>query len=336
MLKNQSTPHGQPLGFYGTLGQCKKMKELYSTIKKFASSATAPVLILGESGTGKELVARAIHDSGPLGSHPFVEINCTTLPNELLESELFGYERGAFTDAKQTKKRLLELADGGTFFLDEIGDMDLHLQVKLLRVLEKQSFRRIGGTKDIQVTMRILAATNRNLGKSIQEEKFREDLYYRLNVLSIDLPPLRERESDIALLADHFLDLFNRKYSKKLQGFSPEAKDLLENYPWPGNVRELKNSIERAVLITPAKVIAPQTLKLGVGHLVKKDLQIESKSSDEFNFTMPPEGISLIDLERAVIKKALKCANGNQSQAARLLKVSRELLRYRIKKHGLE
>lgn len=336
VLKNQNHIEFQHTNsqFYSIVGNCPQMRELYFNIKKVAASPNATVMILGESGTGKELVARAIHEASPLADQPFVEINCSALPENLLETELFGYEPGAFTDAKRTKKGLLELADGGTFFLDEIGDLNVHLQVKLVKVLDEKMFRRIGGTQNIRVTMRIMAATNRNLIDLVKKGKFREDLYYRLNVVTIHLPPLRDRGRDILLLAEHFLNLFNHEHNRKVKGISQEAKFLLLNYPWPGNVRELKNSIERAVLLGSPDRIAPLDLKLGSGHIVE-NYPVNIAPNEKIHIEIPPQGISLAELEKAAIKKALRLADGNQCKAARLLRISRETLRYRIRKHQI-
>jgi DNA-binding NtrC family response regulator len=331
-----SAASGNGVVFQNIIGRCEQMQALYDTIEKVAASPTATVLIRGESGTGKELVARAIHDLSPNASQPFVEINCAALPENLLESELFGYERGAFTDAKQTKRGLLELAELGTFFMDEIGDLNHRLQIKLVKALEEKTFRRVGGTRDITVTMRIMAATNRNLEKAVNEGTFREDLYYRLNVISLYLPPLRERGNDILLLANHFLRKFNREHGRNVLGFDPEAETLMLEYPWPGNVRELKNAVERAVLLGSSEVITPAQLRLGRGHIVKNfPVKVTAQGGSKISIEIPPQGLSLVELEKAAIRRALEMANGNQCQAARLLHISRETLRYRLRKYGL-
>ncbi|MCG8607368.1 sigma-54 dependent transcriptional regulator [bacterium] len=310
------------------------MRAILETVKKVAASPTANVLILGESGTGKELLARAIHEYGRHADQPFVEINCSALPETLIETELFGYEPGAFTDAKRTKKGLLELADGGTFFMDEIGDLNLRLQVKLVKALEEKTFRRIGGTNNIRVTMRIIAATNKNLVELIQTGQFREDLYYRLNIVTIQPPPLRRRGDDVLVLAEHFLHALNQQHNRNVHAFTNDAKDLLLAYPWPGNVRELKNSIERAILLGVSDKITADDLELGAGHIVENHV-MQVKNVESLQLEIPPEGISLTELEKVAIEKALQKTRGNLSHAARLLKVSRETLRYRVKKHQL-
>lgn len=316
------------------LGECEKMRSMLVTVKKVAASPSANVLILGESGTGKELIAHAIHEYGPCADQPFVEINCSALPETLIETELFGYEPGAFTDAKRTKKGLLELADGGTFFMDEIGDLNLRLQVKLVKALEEKVFRRIGGTENIRVSMRILAATNKRLPELVHAGEFREDLFYRLNVVTINAPPLRDRGQDILLLAEHFLDVFCDEHHRKVAGFTSDARDLLLHYPWPGNVRELRNSIERAVLLGSGNRICVEDLELGPGRGVGNS-PTQIVDGETLQLELPPNGISLVALEKIAIQAALKRSQGNLSHAARLLKISRETLRYRVKKHQL-
>ena len=321
--------------FHDILGNCIKMRQLYENIKKVASSKNTTVLILGESGTGKELVARAIHNSSPKANEAFIEINCSALPDNLLESELFGHEKGAFTDAKQSKKGLLELADGGTFFLDEIAELNIQLQAKLLKVLDEHTFRRVGGTKNINVTMRIMAATNKNLYELVQKELFREDLYYRLDVITIQIPPLRERQQDIILLAKHYINIANKIHNGNVKGFTAQAAELLMKYPWPGNVRELKNRIERAVLMNSSRYLKIEDLRLGAGHAIK-NYPAKIEMSDKIEINIPPQGISFEEVEKTILKQVLKLSKGNKSKAARLLKMSRETLRYRIKKFNLE
>ncbi|MFQ6116477.1 MAG: sigma-54 interaction domain-containing protein [bacterium] len=333
----QKYPHvdGLQTPFGRIVGRCPQMRRLFRTIKLLAQKPKATVLICGESGTGKELVARAIHYTSPMYAQPFIEINCAAVPESLLESELFGYEKGAFTDARQNKKGLLELADGGTFFLDEIGDLSLRLQIKLAKAIEEKTFRRVGGTKNISVSMRIMAATNKNLHLEIERGNFRYDLFYRLNVISINLPPLRQRGEDILLLAYHFLNTFNREHNCRVQGLSPQAERLLLEYPWPGNVRELKNAIERAMILGDSELIKPEHLALGSGHTVTNfPVKIEVERNIQVN--IPAQGISLDHIEKRIIEKALKIAKGNVSQAARLLRISRETIRYRMQKFGVE
>lgn len=324
-----------PYSRYNIVGESPKMLELFGIMEKISVTPTASVLIRGESGTGKELIARALHYNSPKQSEPFVEINCAALPENLLESELFGYEKGAFTDARKTKPGLLELAQGGTFFLDEIGDLSPNLQAKLLKVIEEKIFRRLGGIEKIAVTMRIITATNRNLEKAIQERKFREDLYYRLNVISLFVPPLRERLEDIPLLSEYFIEVFNQTHAKNILGFTDEVFSQLLSYPWPGNVRELKNVIERAVLLENEKYISPHSLSLGIGHIVPGRLRSRIEC-DAIDIKIPPEGISLTEVEKALLKKALEMTKGNHSKAARLLRLTREAFRYRCKKFGLD
>ncbi len=322
------------VNFNNILGHSFKMRQLFDEIKKVAGSSTSTVLILGESGTGKELIARAIHNASQQSNQPFVEINCTALPDTLLETELFGYEAGAFTDAKKTKKGLLELADGGTFFLDEIGDLNLNLQAKLLKVLDEKVFRRVGGVKNINVKMRIIAATNRELYKLVQEGLFREDLFYRLNVITLNVPPLRERNLDILFLAEYFMYQLAAEHQRNITGLSPDAKEVLLSYPWPGNVRELKNSIERAVLLCTSEIINAPDLKLGEGHIIE-NFPTKVSGSDTIEVHIPPQGISLEELEKAAILKALEISKGNKAKAARLLQISREKFKYRLKKHQI-
>lgn len=332
--KIQTKKHNPLTAFDNILGDCSKMKKLFRDVRKVASSPNATVLILGESGTGKELVARAIHYASPKSNQPFVEINCTTLPDNLLESELFGYEPGAFTDAKRIKKGLLELADGGTFFLDEVGDLNITLQAKLLKVLDEKVFRRVGGIQKIKVTMRIIAATNKNLYELVLQKIFREDLYYRLDVITIHIPALRERGNDILLLADHFMKIANKEHTRHVHGFSGDAKDMFLKYPWPGNVRELKNAVERAVLLSTGNILGVDDLKLGAGHIVN-DYPVKVEANDKIEISIPAHGVSLEELEIAALKKVLELSAGNKSKAARLLKISREKLRSRLRKYNL-
>ncbi|RIK59725.1 MAG: DNA-binding response regulator [Planctomycetota bacterium] len=307
------------------IGESPPMKALKDLLRKIAQSPSSTVLVTGESGTGKDLVAKALHHSSSRALGPFMNITCSALPDTLLESELFGHERGAFTDARQQKKGLLEQADGGTVFLDEIGEMSPVLQAKLLRFLEDKAFRRVGGTHDIKPNVRVIAATNRELQDEVARGRFREDLFYRLNVLWVKLPPLRERGQDVALLAKHFCESFGREFRKPMRDISQAALDAMARYPWPGNVRELKNALERAVLLAE-----DATLDLG-------DFpQLGSvKSTVRQSFRLPDGGLNFEQLERELVEQALERCNGNQTRAAALLGMNRDQIRYRIEKFGL-
>jgi two-component system response regulator AtoC len=317
-----------------------KMREVIEKSEKIAQNPNITVLIRGASGTGKELIARLIHTRGPTNAGPFVEINCSAIPDTLLEAELFGHEKGAFTDAKIRKKGLFELADGGTVFLDEIGTMSMKLQSKLLRVIEEKRFMRLGGTEEIEVSVRMIAATNVDLERALTDGTFREDLYYRLNVISIELPLLREREDDILLLAEFFARRFAREYNREVTELSSETKKMLMDYTWPGNVRELKNTIERAVFLGTSDVIEPEHLE--ITRRFREPLATASASpvelgaGGEVTITIPPGGIALEAVERKLIESALHHCRWNVSQAAKILALSRDTLRYRIKKYGLD
>jgi len=305
-------------------------------ILKIAKSDATTVLIQGESGTGKELVAKAIHFSSGRAEKPFMAINCAALPVTLLETELMGHEKGAFTDAKTAKKGLFELADGGSLFLDEIGDMDLSMQAKLLRVLEEKSFRRVGGVRDIKVDVRVISATNQDLSLAMSDSKFRKDLYYRLQVVPILLPPLRERGRDILSLAKHFMEHFNRECHKDVQGLSKETEQALLSYDWPGNVRELKNVVERAMIFEVEKEILPEHLPQEL--VESRPVKTLSATAAAFSLdclVIPDDGISIEDVEQALVKKALEMAGDNQTRAAQLLKMPRDAFRRRMKRFGL-
>lgn len=314
------------------------MQAIYGTVRKIAAGQRTTILIEGESGVGKEVIARLIHNNSARRGHSFLEVNCAALPEKLLESELFGHEKGAFTDATQQKPGLLELAHKGTLFLDEIGDMSIPIQVKLLRVLERMTFRRVGGLKDITVDVRILSATNRDLTACVGEGRFREDLYYRLKVISLRIPPLRERPEDILLLAEHFLQTFNLQFRKNFAGISEAGARALTAHPWPGNIRELKNVIERAVLLEEGPHLEPQHLGLTAGESAGEgDLPARLRAA--LSGQLPVEGIPLEELvgslETVLIKKAYRAAGGNQTVAARLLQLNRDKLRYRMKAYGI-
>lgn len=311
------------------IGDSRHMKYLMEVLDKVAKSEASTVLVQGESGTGKELVAKWIHASSNRADKPFIAINCAAVPATLLESELFGHEKGAFTDAKVTKKGLFELADGGTVFLDEIGDMEMGMQAKLLRFLEDRSFRRIGGGRVFTVDVRIISATNKDLQKSIEEKIFRNDLYYRLQVIPIFLPSLRERKEDIIPLATHFIKLYNKDFNKKVQGIAGMAERLLIDYGWPGNVRELKNVVERAIILGNDEILLLEHLPLEI--VAKASLQGGAPAS---SFRLPPEGIDIEEVEKELIRQALEMADWNQSKAAKKLSLGIDAFRYRMKKFG--
>lgn len=317
------------VGFGNMTGNSREMLKLYATIKKVADTP-ANVLILGESGTGKELVARAIHSNSARIALPFMVINCGGIPETLLESELFGYIKGSFTGAYTDKSGLFEMARGGTVFLDEIGELPPLLQVKLLRVVQEKTFRRIGGAEDIHVDVRIISATNKNLADNVKSGSFREDLYYRLNVIPLHLPPLRERKEDIPALTRHFIEKYSREFGKEIKTISTYALELLMQYPFPGNIRELENIIERSVALETSNIILPENLILSQP-LVKKE-------GDPL-FDIPETGINLNNelakFEKALIEKALLKAQGSKTRAAELLKISYDSLHYRSEKLGI-
>jgi DNA-binding NtrC family response regulator len=310
------------------------IRQLLDAEKGMRDGELPAVLITGETGTGKELVARALHFDGVRHSHPFVELNCAAIPTQLLEAELFGYERGAFTDARERKIGLAEAADGGTLFLDEIGDIELGLQGKLLRLLEEKTVRRLGSIRDYRANVRIVAATNRPLEQLVQESKFRPDLYFRLRIIQLALPPLRDRGEDILRLAELFLSLHSARYGKKQLRFSPEAERALQTYVWPGNVRELRNVIEQTVLLINGEVIEPAHLTfcatLGTPLAAR-----EATAPSPADPAQPGEGSKLEQVERDLLIQALKTTSWNVTQAAKLLGLSRDTMRYRIEKYGL-
>ena len=319
-------------GYGDLIGISKSMQDVFRFILRVTNSPSTPVLVYGETGTGKCHVARTLHYFSERSDKPFIEINCTTFQETLLEAELFGYEAGAFTDAKRQKKGLLELAHEGTFFLDEIGEMSLWLQAKILKVIEEQSFRRVGGTHEIQVDARIISATSKELEQKIREGTFREDLYYRLNVARVNLPPVRERKEDIILLIDHFVNLLNLKLNKKIKGLSPEATDKLINYKWPGNVRQIRNIIERAILFEKGDEISIDS----IGHFTNiGDSELTDQESSYGEIQLPIQGLSIENVEQSLIKQAIEMSNGNKSKAAKLLGLTRATLNYRLKKYDL-
>jgi DNA-binding NtrC family response regulator len=318
----------RPFGMSSIIGESDGMQRLKALVRRVATSPSSTVLLTGESGTGKDLIAKVVHYVSDRASQPFVNVTSSAMPEHLLESELFGHERGAFTDARQQKRGLFEQADDGTVFLDEIGEMLPTLQAKLLRFLEEKAFRRVGGTADIRVDVRVIAATNRDLEEQVKSGKFREDLYYRLNVLRVEVPPLRERIEDLPLLAQHFIDLFGREFKRSVRGLTAPAESALRAYKWPGNVRELRNLIERAVLLSEAAMLGPadfdslHTSKLETG-------------AGPTGFALPPEGVNLDEVEKTLVIQALERAHGNQTRAAALLGLHRDQIRYRIEKFGL-
>ena len=316
-------------GFENVVAVSQEMRQVLQVAGKIAQSDAATILIQGGSGTGKEVIAHAIHDWSKRESMPFITVNCANFPEQMLENELCGHEKGAFTDAKEVKKGLLEVADRGTLFLDEIGDMHLNLQGKILRLVEQRIFRRIGGIKDIHVDVRIITATNKDLLKLKEEGKFREDLFYRINVASIRIPPLRERPDDILPLTKYFLQKYNEEFHKNVQTISKGVEDFLKGYDWPGNVRELKNVIERAMILGEGDTLLMEHLPMEiVGQASKQGGVIEG-------IRIPQEGISLEKVEEALVRQALKMTNGNQTRAAKLLDISRDALRYRMQKFGI-
>ena len=321
------------------IAESQAMLELLGFVRRIASSEAASILIEGENGTGKDLIAKSLHYQSLRQSEAFLAINCAAIPETLLESELFGYEKGAFTDARAQKRGLFELADKGTLFLDEIGEMPLSLQAKILRVLEEQTFRRLGGTRDINVDVRIIAATNRNLREAVSEGAFRQDLYYRLNVIQLVVPPLRDREEDVLPLARFFIDHYNLKFKRHVEGISRQAESLLLAHDWPGNVRELRNAIERAMILEDTAFIQPASLPISLrGGEQPPSFAVAVAGADSVampNGEASAGGLSLVEQERRLVIQALERAGGNQTQAARLLRITRDTLRYKMKKFSL-
>lgn len=322
-------------GFSSIIGNSPKMMEIFELIHKIIKRKWATVLIRGETGTGKELIARSIHYSTCTPEQPFVEINCSALPESLLESELFGYEKGAFTDAKTTKAGLFELAHNGTLFLDEIGEITPKVQIKLLKTLEEKTIRRLGGTKDIKINTRIITATNRNLQEAIKSGQFRNDLFYRLNVLYIDVPPLRERDDDVLLLAQHFLSHFSEEYDSPLKAFESEAEQLLRQYQWPGNVRELRHTIERISLLGDGTHVTRRDVENTIDSETPLILS-EKKEKNYLHIEIPHDGVSLDDAEKVFIQQALKKTGWNKRRTCRMLKISRPRLDRKIQKYELK
>lgn len=335
------------------IGNSPEMIDVFKIIKRCAETNDKTVLILGESGTGKELVAKAVHLYSRRSEMPFFEINCAAIPDHLLENELFGHEKGAYTDAGKRQKGIFELADGGTVFLDEVGDMPLPMQGKILKAIENKRYRRLGGCEDIEINVRIIAATNRNLKGMVDKGQFRIDLYYRLNVMTINIPPLRERKADITHLANYFFDLFNKEYSRNMEGISTAALELMLAYSWPGNVRELRNSIERAVILEDGQTLTSRNLNLSSSpgtasrqpesatnlnnllHDNDNSRKNHSVNYDKLQINLPHSGIAFEEIEKNIILQSLEKHADNQTKAARFLHLSRDTLRYRMKKFGL-
>jgi Nif-specific regulatory protein len=310
--------------FTNIVGNSGPMRQVYEQVAQVARTNTT-VLIRGESGTGKELIAHSIHYNSPRANKPFIKVSCAALPDTLIESELFGYEKGAFTGAQARKKGRFDLAEGGTLFLDEIGDLNLSTQVKLLRVLQEREFERLGGIETVKVNVRLIVATNKELEKAIADGTFREDLFYRLNVFTIFVPPIRERKPDVLLLADHFLEKFAREHGKNIKRISTPAIDMLTAYHWPGNVRELENCVERAVLVCDGHVIH--------GHHLPPSLQTASASGTVTRLSL---GSAVEAYEKDLIQDALKTARGNRARAAKLLDTSERILGYKVKKYAID
>ena len=313
------------------VGESQAMLDLMKFVRRVAVSEATTILIEGENGTGKDLIAKTIHYQSLRQSEPFIAINCAAIPDTLLESELFGYEKGAFTDARQQKRGIFELADKGTLFLDEIGEIPLILQAKMLRVLEEQSFRRLGGLKDIQLDLRVIAATNKNLREAVREGAFRQDLYFRLNVIHVEIPPLRDRIDDILPLARFFIEAYNRKFRRQIEGLTPEVARLMIQHDWPGNVREVRNAIERAMILEEGSYITVESLPPSVVRSTGiPDTPLAAAVAAAGDFSL-----SLEEHEQSLVRHALEKTSGNQTQAARLLRITRDTLRYKMKKFGL-
>ncbi len=325
------TVEGRHYSLDALVGRSPAMVRLKEIIRDIAVSPAITLLLEGPSGVGKDIVAKVIHYNSPRADRPFVNITCTAIAESLLESELFGHERGAFTDAREQKKGLFEIADGGTVFLDEIGDMPFALQAKLLRFLEERSFRRVGGTQDQHVDVRVISATNRNLQSLVATGNFRPDLFYRLNTVPLVIPRLKDRMEDVPLLAERFVWEFNREMRRNVKGLEPEAMKRLTSYDWPGNVRELRNVIERAILLGKGDRIRAQDLS----HQAPTGDSPASPETEEAASLLGPDGVDLREVERRLVVEAIERAGGNQTRAAKLLRISRDQLRYRLEKFGL-
>lgn len=324
----------EQFNFGQIIGQSPAIREMLAIAQKVAESEVSSVLLQGESGTGKDLVAKAIHYQSNRADGPFIAINCAAIPGTLIESELFGYEKGAFTDAKARKEGMFEQAEGGTLLLDEIGELEVSLQAKLLRVLEEGAFRRVGGLKDIPFDARVIAASNRDLRKESEAGRFRLDLYYRLSVIQIDIPALRERGDDVLLLAEHYMESFGKRLRRKhVNGISPEVAAAFRRYGWPGNVRELRNVIERALILEDDDVITMKYVPRGLTGSEPQSASVGVEADGKPNlFHLPSGGVSLETVEMSLVRQAIERSGGNQTRAAELLGISRDQLRYRLKK----
>jgi len=325
-VKSLRESQAQPYSFDRIVGEGPSVTAVKALLKKVAGSPASTVLLTGESGTGKDLAAKVLHYNSARASKPFMNITCSALPEALMESELFGHERGAFTGADRQKRGLFETADGGTVFLDEIGEMVPGLQAKLLRFLEEKTFKRVGGAVDIKVDVRVVAATNRNLQEEVKHGKFREDLFYRLNVLPIALPPLRDRADDIPRLVAFYIDVYNTEFKKKVRGVTPDAMEQIKRHPWPGNIRELRNAIERAMLLSDGTMLDVNDFSAGGAVAVRLGDAVE----------LPAGGLDLEQLERSLVVQALERTGWNQTKAAALLGLNRDQIRYRVEKFQLE
>lgn len=320
------------------VGNCPSMVELFKTINICARNDCKTILILGESGTGKELVTNAIHSQSARKNAPLIELNCASIPDNLLENELFGHERGAYTDAGSREVGIFEQAEGGTVFLDEIGDMPLSMQAKILKVIENRKFRRLGGQEDIETNIRIIAATNQDLASMVKEESFRGDLFYRLNMMSVTLKPLRERKKCIPSMVEYFIDRLNCEYGRSVKGISSDALKVLMAHDWPGNVRELRNSLERAMMLEQGQILLTDNFCVfpGSEHLRDGGCLFGCSLPAESTILLPPEGVNIDAVEKEYIKQALSRYDGNQTKAAKCLGMSLDTLRYRRRKFGLE
>jgi two-component system response regulator AtoC len=316
----------QPYSFDRIVGDAPALAAVKTLLRKVATSPASTVLLTGESGTGKDLAAKVIHYNSSRASKPFMNITCSALPEALMESELFGHERGAFTGADRQKRGLFETADGGTVFLDEIGEMVPGLQAKLLRFLEEKTFKRVGGSVDIRVDVRVVSATNRNLREEVKQGRFREDLFYRLNVLPINLPRLRERADDIPRLVAFYVDAYSTEFKKRVRAVAPDVMRHLQAYAWPGNIRELRNAVERAMLLAEGDTLRAEDFAVAAAGAVRLGEQVE----------LPPKGINLDELERSLVVQALERTGWNQTKAAALLGLNRDQIRYRVEKFQLE